>query len=83
MNVYIYYDASSITIITKNEKPCNEISRLGLKVFSAEAIHLGRDVRYIAKSLRRLGYKNNNLMLDRIAASIRTRTNDSIELYCR
>jgi hypothetical protein len=79
-NIWIYYDAASITIIMKKEVP-RYINRLGLKTFPINSLHLSRDINYLKKVFRRLQYRPSKSIIDRIKSSVITGEAYDTEVY--
>ena len=85
MIVYFFFVSSSCTVFNReNESRKNyEKHDLGKLVVDLEPLHLGREINWVNKKLRKLGYTTESAqkVCEEIAHGLRAKEHFSLEIY--
>lgn len=83
MLIYFVYDTTSLTIFNDENTtiPNYEKNVLGKTVIDLNPLHMSRELRWVRTKLKRLGYKNVERVIDKIAHGLRTKNHVVIELF--
>ena len=80
MKITLVYTASVCTIYTECKKAV-EYTKLGYSQFNLDPLHLSRDMRYVKRRVKAIGFNLKQNQLDCLAHSVRTNSPVCFELY--